>query len=79
MTSKDLPLAMAMDENNKNSYNTGPLAQEEEEVLMDVDKVEEIKKEEIEKVVPEKDPREVYERKSKQFLKELYKYHENAG
>lgn len=77
--------AAATDENNRNVDNTKPLASEA--IPMDVD----IKPEEnlnndaasssIIFTAPEKeeDPRELHERKAKQFVRELYRFHENAG
>lgn len=57
------------DENNRNLDNMASDA-----TPMDVDKHEENSSE-----PKEEDPRELYERKAQQFVKELYRFHENAG
>lgn len=57
------------DENNRNLDNITSDA-----TPMDVDKHEENSNE-----PKEEDPRELYERKAQQFVKELYRFHENAG
>lgn len=69
------------DENNKNLDNLNPRSGE---VPMEVDKpdITSIVEESVAPPPPkekEEDPRIVHERKSKQFVKELYKFHENAG
>lgn len=61
------------DENNPNLDNTKP----HEELPMDVDKNEESSSDVPKE--PEEDTRLLYERKAKQFLRELCKFHENAG
>lgn len=70
-----------VDENNRNLENMDPLALDG--MPMDVDKEEENSESEalpaISKEQEEEDARELNERKSKQFIQELYKFHEHAG
>lgn len=68
MTASDATIRA--DENNPNLDNLQGL----NEVPMEVDE----KSEEV-PADNQRDPREVYEQKAQQFVKELYKFHENSG
>lgn len=70
-----------VDENNRNLDNMDPLALDG--MPMEVDKEEENSESDplpmISKEQEEEEARELHQRKSKQFIQELYKFHENAG